>query len=263
MSEYLEEEEQIARLRSWWSEYGVTVIVAVVLSVAAIVGWRWYESYTENKAHEGANAYATYQAAQGSEKEAAGYQIAENFPGSAYHIFVLFERAQSAVEAGDLLAADALLTTAVEEADAALLRDLAKIRLAKVQRGLDRSDEALATLDAIGNTGYSSWALEAKGDIYVSRGELEMAYQAYSAAIDALAPGEQRPILAMKHKNVAPFEGEYVEFTDTLEAALQDAQSTLSANQAQGSEQAQPEAAESAAATDTALEDEPSTDEND
>ena len=259
MSEYLEEEEQIARLRSWWSEYGVTVIVAVVLSVAAIVGWRWYDSYTETKAHEGADAYATYQAAQGSEKEAAADNILENFSGSAYHVFVLFDRAQSAVEEGDLMAAEALLTTAVDEADAALLRDLAKIRLAKVQRGLDRTDEALATLDAIGNAGYSSWALEAKGDIYVSRGELEMAYQAYSAAIDALAPGEQRPILAMKQKNVAPFEGQYVEFTDTLEAALQDAQSTLSAPAAEGSEQAQPEVAES----ESLSEDESSTDEND
>ncbi len=67
MSEYLEEEEQIAKLRSWWSEYGVTVIVAVVLSVLAIVGWRWYDSHKQTQAYEGAKAYATYQAAQGSD----------------------------------------------------------------------------------------------------------------------------------------------------------------------------------------------------
>ncbi|XOV82137.1 MAG: YfgM family protein [bacterium] len=241
MSEYLEEEEQMARLRSWWSEYGVTVIVAVVLSVAAIIGWRWYDSHKQTQAHEGANAYAAYQAAQGSAKESAGDTIAQNFSGSAYHIFVLFDRAQTAVEEGDLLAAEAFLNTAVEEADAPLLRDLAKIRLAKVQRGLDQSDAALATLDAIGNAGYRSWALEAKGDIFVSRNELEKAYEAYSAAKDALAPGEQRPILDMKWKNVTPFNGQYVEFTDTLEAALQDAQSTLAA---QESDESQPNNAE-------------------
>lgn len=229
MSEYLEEEEQLAKLRSWWNEYGTTIIVAIVVSIVAIVGWRWYDSDQQTQAFEGAKAYAEYQAADGVPKDTAGDLIASNFEGSAYHMFVLFDRAQKALEQSDLPGAEAFLTTAVQEADAVLLKDLAKIRLAKIQHGLDRTSDALETLASVSNEGYKNWALEAKGDIHVSRKELELAYEAYSAAIASLAPGEQRPILEMKRKNVAPFDGEFIEFTDTLEAALEDAQSTLSA----------------------------------
>ena len=42
-----------------------------------------------------------------------------------------------------------------------------------------------------------------------------------------LPEGENRPVLDMKLKNLAPFAGEYVQFSDTLEAALQDAQTTI------------------------------------
>jgi predicted negative regulator of RcsB-dependent stress response len=229
VSEYLEEEEQLAKLRSWWSEYGTTIIVAIVVSIVAIVGWRWYDSNQQTQAFEGAKAYADYQVAEGVQKDAAGDLISSNFSGSAYHMFVLFDRAQTALEQSDLPGAETFLTTAVQEGDAVLLKDLAKIRLAKIQHGLDRTSEALATLASVSNAGYKNWALEAKGDIHVSRKELELAYESYSAAIESLAQGEQRPILEMKRKNVAPFNGEFVEFTNTLEAALQDAQSTLSA----------------------------------
>ena len=79
------------------------------------------------------------------------------------------------------------------------------MRLAKVQQGLDRSAAALATLESLSNEGYRAWGLEAKGDIHVARGELELAHAAYQAAMEGLAEGEQRPILDMKLKNVAPF----------------------------------------------------------
>ena len=42
--------------------------------------------------------------------------------------------------------------------------------------------------------------------------------------MDSVAEGEQRPLLAMKLNNVAPFEGEHVQYADTLESALQAAQ---------------------------------------
>jgi predicted negative regulator of RcsB-dependent stress response len=41
----LEEREQIEDLKAWWTRYGGTVTVALVLGclvVAGIQGWRWY-----------------------------------------------------------------------------------------------------------------------------------------------------------------------------------------------------------------------------
>lgn len=227
MSEYLDEEEQIARIKSWWDENGTTLIVSVVVAVAAIVGWRWYGGYTEEQMFSAADAYAAYQAAGAAEQDAQAQAIGDSFPGSAYHAFVLFDRAKAALAEGDLAAAEAELATVVDVARDPLMVDLAKVRLAKVQQGLGRSAAALATLESLSNEGYRAWGLEAKGDIHVARGELELAHAAYQAAMEGLAEGDQRPILDMKLKNVAPFEGQYVEFAGTLETALQQAQDTL------------------------------------
>ena len=64
MSEYLDEEEQIARLKSWWDENGTSVLVGIGIAVAGIVGWNWYGSHTEDQMHAGARAYAAYEQAR-------------------------------------------------------------------------------------------------------------------------------------------------------------------------------------------------------
>lgn len=227
MSEYLSEEEQIAKMKSWWDDNGTFVIASIVVAVLVIAGWRYYDGYRVDQAHDASRAYAAYRAADEAGKDAAFEVIAENYAGSAYHAFGLFKQAQDALSAGDMPGAEALLAEVVDRSKDALLVDLAKIRLAKVQHGLDRSTQALATLATISREGYRSWGLEAKGDIHVARGELQLAHAAYEAAVASLDSADQRPVLQMKLNNVAPFEGQYVPFADTLEEVLQKAQETL------------------------------------
>ncbi len=227
MSEYLSEEEQIAKMKSWWDDNGTFLVGTIVIAILAIGGWRYYDGYRVDQSHEASREYAAYLAADEAGKRAAFDEIAQNFNGSAYHVFGLFDQAQAALSAGDMPRAEALLTEVVDQSSDDLLVDLAKIRLAKVQQGLDRSAQALATLASIRHEGYRSWGLEAKGDIHVARGELELAHAAYEAAQASLQEGDQRPVLAMKLNNVAPFEGQYVPFADTLEEVLQKAQETL------------------------------------
>jgi len=227
VSEYLSEEEQIARMKSWWDENGMGLIISVVVAVAAIVGWRWYDGYTEEQSFEASRAYAAFQQADSAERAQAALVLAQEHAGSAYHVFALFGQAQDALGERDLQAAEGYLAQVIQVGDDALLQDLAKVRLAKVQQSLDRSSEALQTLASISNEGYRAWGLETKGDIHVARGELELAHAAYQAALETLDEGDQRPILEMKLNNVAPFDGEYVQFADTLESALKEAQETL------------------------------------
>ena len=243
MSEYLSEEEQVARMKSWWDENGMTVIVSVVVAVAAVLGWNWYGNYQQDQTAAASGAYVAYLEADASGKSAAADAVAERFPGSAYHVLVLFSQAQEALDAGELTAAETHLSAIVSVGEDNLLVDLARIRLAKLQQALDRSGEALATLSSISSEGYRTWGLEAKGDIHVSRGELQLAHEAYQGAIDSMPEGEQRPILEMKLHNAAPTEGEYVQFSDTLAQALEAAEETL--NQAAAEVEA---AAESGAA---------------
>ena len=241
MSEYLSEEEQFERMKSWWDANGTIFIVAIVITIAGIVGFKWYQHNAEQQAQAAAEQYAAYVESEGAARDSAAAALGSEYAGSAYHAFVLFDEADAALSDGDLEAAGSALRTIVDTADDALLSELARVRLAKVLQQLDRSSEALALLEGVRLAGYQAWALEAKGDIHMARGEIELAHQSYSAAVDALQAGDDRPVLVMKRDNAAPFDGEFVELTDSLEAALKEAVDALAQPQ---DEQAEPDSAE-------------------
>jgi len=223
VSEYLSEEEQVARLKSWWDENGNFVIAVTVLSIIAIVGWRWYNSYSLEQSYAASALYDEYKIASDESKVGIANTLASDHEGSAYHVFVLFDQAQDGIDAGELALAETALSRILAVGDDELLTDLARIRLAKVQFGLEQPDSALATLAAVSNEGYRGWALEAQGDIYAAQNNLAAAHESYQAAVDALLPGDERPFLNMKLENLAPFEGSYVEFSNPLADALRDA----------------------------------------
>jgi len=216
LSEYLSEEEQIEKMKSWWGKHGTLVMVAVVVTVLSIVGFRWYGGYSEDQVHDASRAYVAFTDAQQEAKSAQLDNLAQAHGGSAYYVFALFHQAQVAAADGDFSVAENFLQQAVEAAGDELLEDLARIRLAKVQRALDRPDAALKTLDAVATSGYKSWVLETKGDIHASRGEVKLAHESYQAAIGSLVEGDQRPILRMKAQNTAPFADQYVQLSDNL-----------------------------------------------
>ena len=229
MSEYLDEEEQLARLKSWWDDNGVALVLGLVVAVVGIVGWNWYSNASIENAQAQTQLLQEYQAAEGEQRETLGETLAADYPGSSAHVFVLFDQAKTAVSEGEFDTAQNLLSQAVEVSDDELLVDLARIRLARVQRQVDLGDDALATLALVRNEGYKALALETQGDIHASYGDVEQAHLAYQAAVDSLPEGDNRPLLAMKLENSAPFAGEYVEMTDQLTEALKEAASTLDA----------------------------------
>ena len=100
---------------------------------------------------------------------------------------MLLRRAALATEEARMSDAAEALSEAIEMVNDALLADLARIRLARVLQELDRSDDALAQLALVKNTGYRSWALEVQGDIYLATDQIESAHEAYSAAFEALS----------------------------------------------------------------------------
>lgn len=257
MSEYLDEEEQLARLKSWWDENGTSILLAVGIALVGIVGLNWYGGYSDEQAQASTAIYADFLGADEAERTQYLEQLESEYPGSAAHILALFSQAAQASSEGDVQQAQTLLTRAVNEADDALMRDLAQLRLAKVERELGLVDEALNRLASVNNAGYKPLVLELQGDIEASRGNLEAAHKSYQAAVDSLSPGEQRPLLEMKLNNVQPFNSSYVELTDDLTEALNQATSTLDAaaqSAAQAAEAAADAAEDTAETVETAVE---------
>ena len=212
MSDYLSDEEQVAVLKRWWDENGKALLLGLGLAVSAVVGWRYYQDYRQADAEAAAALYQAYQeqrAAEAPEPDELAH-LAEalemDHPGSGYRIFVLFRQAADAVASEDYDTAREHLSTAVASADDARLRDVARIRLARVLQQLGQTDAAMISLGKVRGAGFFSEVAELKGDILLAQGDRDGATEAYVAARNVGA-GAANPLLEMKVLDMAETPG--------------------------------------------------------
>ena len=241
MSDYLSEEEQLARARSLWKEYGTTILVAFGVAVAGIIGWQVWQNQQAADIAAGADLYVAYEEAGDDTRDALAQRISTEFAGSSYEMMVLFDQAKRAIEEDNLAGARTHLRKIADTAPDALLGDLARVRLAKVIYGMGEPELALSTLTQIKSSGYRSMALETQGDIQLAEGDVENAHASFKAAADLLIRGQERPLLNIKVANTAPFNGTYVERESALSDALEEARDVI-----EQAEQAAAEASEAA-----------------
>ena len=79
MSEYLSDEEQAARLRSWWVANGLNVLIVSVLTIGGFVGYRSYSDSAQESAEASTAALADYQEADAAERALLGQKLVEQF----------------------------------------------------------------------------------------------------------------------------------------------------------------------------------------
>lgn len=204
MAEYMTDDDRVAAIRRWWDESGTTFVVALVLVVAAVVGWRWYTDAQRGSREAASLAYQQYVEQREAEKpdtEAMARALEtldRDHAGSGYHVFSLFFRAAEALGREDFAEGEKWLRQALDVADDARLADLARVRLARVLHQVDRDDEALTILQSVKGAGFRSYAAELKGDMLLAAGKKDEALEAYRAAKDVAGEGGERPLLEMK-----------------------------------------------------------------
>lgn len=187
MADFLTDEEQAERLKRWWDRNGTSLIVGVALAVAAVLGWRYYQSYTTDRDNAASAAFVAYE-----EARAIGEPVSEmlatidtEYTGSAYHVFSLLYRAADQVEEEDWEEALAYLERAAGLAEVRVVEDIARYRAAKVLYQLQRFDRALEQLALVRSVGLEAPAAELSGDIHAAQGDLAAAAEAYSAGVEA------------------------------------------------------------------------------
>ena len=204
MSDYLSEEEQLERLKSWWRSNGTSLLTGLVLAVAGLAGWRWYDQSATESRQAASDLYESFLAAEGDGRTALAEQLDQSLEGSAYQAFTLLHRAREAVEADGVEAAAAYLQRVIDVDSPDSLKDLARLRLARLHQQGGDSALALAVLTGVRGSGYRGLAQELKGDIHVEQGERAPAHEAYRSALEEVGADGVRPILEMKINDTAP-----------------------------------------------------------
>jgi len=188
----LEEQEQLAELKSWWKAHGNLVIAVIVAVMVGFSGWRFWRGYQANQAMQAAALYETLaKAAQAGDAKAlrdAGGALAEGYPRTLYASMGALLAARYYYDHNDLKSAKAQLQWVVERTASEELRDLGRLRLAAVMLDEKAYDEALKQLEAPHAAAYETQYAALKGDILVAKGQPAEAKAAYKLALDKAAP---------------------------------------------------------------------------
>lgn len=184
----LEEQEQLAELKTWWRRYGnavMTVVTVVLLAFASWNGWTWYQ---RNQAAQAGVLYGDLQkAARAGDakaaRDAAG-TILEKYPRTSYAAMAALLSAKVHFQAGDLKTARAQLQWVVDNARSDEMKAVARIRLSNVLIDDGALEQAAKILDVTPPEAFVAAFAAARGDVFAQQKKITEARAAYKLALD-------------------------------------------------------------------------------
>lgn len=204
MAYSIEEEQEINQLKDWWKENGKTIIVAFILGVGGMFGWRYWQAH---QAEQIAQASAQYDAliysAQQDEqaKKANIEQFVQANSKTAYAVFALLDEAKKATEKQDFAAAEVNLNQALTQSQDEVLTSIVALRLSAVQFQLGQLDNALTTLNQVKGESFNARKAILTGDIQVAKGDKVVAKNSFEQAQQSGSQLEQQ-MAKMKLNNL-------------------------------------------------------------
>ena len=204
MAYSIEEEQEINQLKDWWKENGKTIIVAFILGVGGMFGWRYWQAH---QAEQIAQASAQYDAliysAQQDEqaKKANIEQFVQANRKTAYAVFALLDEAKKATEKQDFAAAEVNLNQALTQSQDEVLTSIVALRLSAVQFQLGQLDNALTTLNQVKGESFNARKAILTGDIQVAKGDKVAAKNSFQQAQQSGSQLEQQ-MAKMKLNNL-------------------------------------------------------------
>ena len=192
IDDLLDEHEQSERVLEWLRRNGAGLIGGILLGLAAIGGWKWWQQQQANQQAQAATQYQAAIDAIAAKDTQAEAKVKALAPG-VYHTLASLELTKLQVDTGRRDAAIATLRAA-KPADAALAQ-VVNERLARLLIDAKQADAALK-LVASANT---PAALEVRGDAHFALGQRERARETYQQALAKLdVASPNRRLLELK-----------------------------------------------------------------
>jgi len=186
----LEEQEQIAELKAWWTQYGNLVVAVLLALVVGFAGWQGWNRYKNAGAAEASALYFDLQRAAadddaGQVRKIAGELISKHGNTVQAQMGALLS-ASVQFRKNDLDNVRPHLEWAAEKGKDATLRDLARLRLAAVLLQQGAANEALARLQPVPGGPLLARFEDLRGDALALQGKTDEARTAWKAAFVAL-----------------------------------------------------------------------------
>jgi predicted negative regulator of RcsB-dependent stress response len=203
MEQYTDD-ERVEDLKKWWRENGLSIIVGIVFGIAAIFGWRYWVSHRDTQAERVSLAYDAFiEAVEKPDADQArqqGERLLADFPKSSYTVLAMLRLARLAVDSGDQATAVQRLQWVIDHAQIDEIRDIARLRLARVLLAASQLSEAKKLLEGVSTTTLTAEREELRGDLHLADHDPAKARTAYA---EALATGGGSPLLRLKLDHLA------------------------------------------------------------
>ena len=201
MEIYETEEEQLDAVKRWWKENGQSTIIGLVLGVAIILGWNYWQDHKKAQTEQASALYGQLIVAVGADKKDSAEKLAERiqseYPKTEYAAYSSLLLAKLKVQQADLPKAQALLKGIAAGTDKEL-SNVAKIRLVRLMLASGEYEQGLQLINDVDPATSSSFSGnydELVGDLYVALDRLDQARTAYQKALEN---GYKSPLLQFK-----------------------------------------------------------------
>ena len=185
MSE-LDEREQWELAKQKMRELGPFVIGGVVIGLAGLAGWNWWQ---DRRATQAETASARYQElVQAFERNDAARgmtlltDLKDGYGWTPYPALGSLLAARAEVEANELDKAAGSLRFAMENSPDDEVKLIARMRLARVLSAQGKHDDALALLKVEDAGMFAPRLADTRGDVLLAKGDREGALREYLAA---------------------------------------------------------------------------------
>jgi predicted negative regulator of RcsB-dependent stress response len=202
----LSEGDQWEAVKAWLRQNGLPIVGGLLLGALALTGWRWWQNQqvADQQASYAAyeNLLGTFDAGDADASQKQFDLFISTHGKSAYGSPARLIFARLLVAGNDLERALVQVRTVADTSTDVQLRQVAKLRVARLQTAMGKPDEALATLGSADVGSFQSAYAEARGDALQAKGDTAGALREYQAAkaarTDASATSAESDLLALK-----------------------------------------------------------------
>jgi len=188
----LEEQEQLASIKAWWSKYGNLLTWILIVALAAYGAWSGWNIYQRKQSQQASQLYEELQKAAEAKDSAkvlrAATDMQDKFGGTSYAQMSALVAAKTAFDANDVDNAKKQLQWIIDHGRDAEYKAIAAIRLAGVLLDAKAYDDALKLLGGDFPAQFAGAVADRKGDILVAQDKREDARVAYQLALDKTDP---------------------------------------------------------------------------
>jgi predicted negative regulator of RcsB-dependent stress response len=186
MNDYVTEDEQVERIKKWWSDNGSSVIFGLVIGIGGLAGWRYWVDYRNNVNAEASMHFdSMVQAVEKHNSKTAideAMNIIDDYNSTSYAELARLTLAKVYVDEKEFDKAAQQLQSILDSKPEQPMEMLTRERLAAVQLQMGKFDEALTTLNVEFPKQFAAAFEELKGDILAAKGDINAARAAYQSA---------------------------------------------------------------------------------